>query len=147
IEPIDRRMVGGGDAGNDSDSQEEELHHRNQLQNHPLRRGNQQVAILLDAPQEPPMAAFQGGGDVAQRHLEAGQTRPSRKRSFFTMVKPSIERIQQRQMCSLLLDATRAVREVREEQRGEYFAEYLFEHMTSENYPNGVGLPHHWGQF
>nr|B3LVF9.2 RecName: Full=Male-specific protein scotti [Drosophila ananassae] len=141
-----------GDAGNDSDSQEEQLEHQvleqqlaHHQAHHPLRRDNRHVAMLLDAPLEPPpMGLFEGAraGGVAHPRPPAR----SKKRSFFTIVRPTVLRNQRPELCPLFLNASRAIGEVREEQRGEFFAEYLFENMTSENYPNGVGLPHHWGQ-
>lgn len=142
-----------GDAGNDSDSQEEQLEHQvleqqlaHHQAHHPLRRDNRHVSMLLDAPLEPPpMGLFEGarGGVVAHPRLP---TR-SKKRSFLTMVRPTVLRNQRPELCSLYLNASRAMREVRKEQRCEFFAEFLLENMTSENYPNGVGLPHHWGEF
>ncbi|KAH8349471.1 hypothetical protein KR067_011587, partial [Drosophila pandora] len=59
-----------GDAGNDSDSQEEQLEHQvleqqlaHHQAHHPLRRDNRHVAMLLDAPLEPPpMGLLVGAG-------------------------------------------------------------------------------------
>ncbi|XP_017099720.2 male-specific protein scotti [Drosophila bipectinata] len=128
------------DDGNDSDSQEQEpleLHHQ---AHHALRRDTRRVAMLLDAPLEPPPVG----------PFQAAQPRPaarSKKRSFLTIVRPTVLRNRRPEVCSLFLNASRAMHDVREEQRAEFFAEYLFENMTSENYPNGAGLPHHWGEF
>ncbi|KAH8267332.1 hypothetical protein KR018_011361, partial [Drosophila ironensis] len=122
----------------DSDSQEED-----RPRPHPLRRDNHQVAMLLDAPLEPPpMGVFQ-----ARRAVQHPQPTRSKRRSSFTIVRPSLLGGQGPERSSLLLNASQAIRNVQAEQRSEYFAEYLFEHMTSQNYPNGAGLPHHWGQF
>ncbi|EDW42192.1 male-specific protein scotti [Drosophila sechellia] len=102
---------------------------------------NRQMDILLDAPQEPPLGVFpaQGGPN--------GPPRLRKKRSFYTMTKPTPPcQSQEPEMCLLMASVTRAMRHVREDQRGEYFANYLVENMTSQNYPNGVGLPQHWGQ-
>ncbi|XP_016969343.1 male-specific protein scotti [Drosophila rhopaloa] len=129
-----------GDADDDSDSLDEA---GQQLR---FRRNNRQMALLLDAPHEPPLAAFPARGG---RYLAAdGPPRLRKMRSFYTMAKPSSMLHSQRpEICLLMANVTRAMREVQEDQRGEYFANYLVENMTSQNYPNGVGLPQRWGQF
>ncbi|XP_016949839.1 male-specific protein scotti [Drosophila biarmipes] len=125
--------VAAGDAGDDTD----------EGQQHPFRGNNRDMAILLDAPQEPPMANW-----FPARERPDEQPRLRKKRSFYTMVKPSSSSpSQEPEQCLLMANVTRAMHQVREEQRGEYFANYLVENMTSQNYPNGVGLPQRWGQF
>ncbi|EDV48880.1 male-specific protein scotti [Drosophila erecta] len=129
------------DAGDDADTLEDGQQQQQQ-QHQQLLGVNRQMAILLDAPQEPPMAVFPARGGLN------GPPRLRKKRSFYTMVKPSPPcESQEPEMCLLLASVTRAMRQVREDQRGEYFANYLVENMTSQNYPNGVGLPQHWGEF
>ncbi|XP_052834772.1 male-specific protein scotti [Drosophila gunungcola] len=129
-----------GDADGDSDSLDDAE------QQHQFRRDNRQMDMLLDTPHEPPVAAFpvRGGRPVAAD----GPPRWRKMRSFYTNAKPSpLLRTQQPEMCLLMANVTRAMREVQEDQRGEYFANYLVENMTSQNYPNGEGLPQRWGQF
>ncbi|XP_039495137.1 male-specific protein scotti [Drosophila santomea] len=128
-----------GDAGDDSDDTLED----GQQQQQQLLGVNRQMDILLDAPQEPPMAVFPARGGP-----NGGPPRLRKKRSFYTMVKPTPPcQSREPEMCRLMASVTRAMRQVREDQRGEYFANYLVENMTSQNYPNGVGLPQHWGEF
>lgn len=105
-----------------------------------MRLENPQVAMLLDAPHEPPIELH--------HMLEPVNVpqRPRKKRSFWTISKPfpaSTER------CALIASGWRAasLQCVQPEQRSEYFANYLFEHLNSHNFPNGQGLPHCWGQF
>lgn len=105
-----------------------------------MRLENPQVAMLLDAPHEPPIELH--------HMLEPVNVpqRPRKKRSFWTISKPfpaSTER------CALIASGWRAasLQCAQPEQRSEYFANYLFEHLNSHNFPNGQGLPHRWGQF
>ncbi|XP_043655007.1 male-specific protein scotti [Drosophila teissieri] len=130
------------DAGEDSDDTLEDGQQQQQQQQQQLLGVNRQMDILLDAPQEPPMAVFPARGGPN------GPPRLRKKRSFYTMVKPTPPgQSPESEMCRLMASVTRAMRQVREDQRGEYFANYLVENMTSQNYPNGVGLPQHWGEF
>ncbi|KAH8351235.1 hypothetical protein KR084_012196 [Drosophila pseudotakahashii] len=124
--------AGAGDAGDDG----------NQGHQHQLRGINREMAILLDAPNEPPMDVFPARGRPDE------QPRLRKKRSFYTLVKPSpSSQSQEPEMSPLMANVTRAMHQVPEEHRDEYFANYLVENMTSQNYPNGVGLPQRWGQF
>ncbi|XP_017046764.1 male-specific protein scotti [Drosophila ficusphila] len=135
---IDR--VGDADEDTDTDAIEDGAA---QLQ---LRMNNRQMAMLLDAPHEPPVLAFPGW--EGRYPAADGPPRLRKKRSFYTMVKASpMLQVQRPEMCLLMANVTRAMRQVRKDQRGEYFANYLVENMTSQNYPNGVGLPQRWGQF
>jgi len=125
--------VAAGDAGDDT----------NEGEQHPFRGMNRQMAILLDAPQEPPLANW-----FPAREGPDEPPRLRKKRSFYTIVKPSSSsQSQEPEQCLLMANVTRAMRHVREEHREKYFANYLVENMTSQNYPNGVGLPQRWGQF
>ncbi|XP_017076673.2 male-specific protein scotti [Drosophila eugracilis] len=124
-----------GDAGNDS----EFLDHG---QPHQFQRIDRERAIHIDAPHEPPIIV------LPAEEGPNGPTRLRKKRSFYTMIKPSpISQSHEPEMCLLMANVTRAMYHVREDRRGEFFANYMVENMTSQNYPNGVGLPQHWGQF
>jgi len=64
---------------------------------------NRQMDILLDAPQEPPLGVFpaQGGPN--------GPPRRRKKRSFYTMTKPTPPcQSQEPEMCLLMASVTRA---------------------------------------
>ncbi|KAH8402566.1 hypothetical protein KR215_001177 [Drosophila sulfurigaster] len=103
-----------------------------------MRQENPQVAMLLDAPHEPPIELH--------HMLETVNVpqRPRKKRSFWTICKPFP---MQPERCAPIVNGWRAVQLVPHEQRSDYFANYLLEHLNSSNYPNGQGLPpHHWGQ-
>ncbi|XP_022211035.1 male-specific protein scotti [Drosophila obscura] len=101
-----------------------------------LRRRHPQLAMLLDAPNEPP------------RHLEPlpapAPPMPRKKRSFLTTSQPF--RIQTN-VSELQRNAWQALQDVPPEQRRDRYVKYMLEHMNSQNYPNGEGLPHRWGQF
>ncbi|KAH8310819.1 hypothetical protein KR044_003094 [Drosophila immigrans] len=102
-----------------------------------MRRQNPQVAMLLDAPHEPPIELHH-----VLEPVNVPQ-RPRKKRSFWTISKPFP---MQPERCAPIVNGWRAVQLVQPERRSEYFANYLLEHLSSKNYPNGQGLPHHWGQ-
>lgn len=117
-----------GDAGNDGP--------------HELRQNHRRMP---NAPLDPGVLQVQGYA-AHPRPL-----RPRKKRSFFTMNKKTSlldDDQYPSETSTLLANAKRAAMlAASEEQRSEYFANYLVENMTSQNYPNGVGLPHRWGQF
>lgn len=135
----------------DGDADEEAAWQRqlNDVQLQAMRLENAQVAMLLDAPHEPPIELHQHQLQQLQHPLNMldpmnGPQRPRKKRSFWTISKPfpaSTER------CALIASGLRAVQCAQPEQRSEYFANYLFEHLNSDNFPNGEGLPNRWGQF
>lgn len=141
---------GDGDGDNDVDAGEAAWQRQlNEVQLQAMRLENAQVAMLLDAPQEPPIELHQHQLQQLQHPpnmLEPMNVpqRPRKKRSFWTISKPfpaSTER------CALIASGLRAVQCAQPEQRSEYFANYLFEHLNSDNFPNGEGLPNRWGQF
>lgn len=136
------------DNDDDGDADEEAAWQRqlNDVQLQAMRLENAQVAMLLDAPHEPPIELHQHQLQHPPNMLEPMNVpqRPRKKRSFWTMTKPfpaSTER------CALIASGLRAVQCAQPEQRSEYFANYLFEHLNSDNFPNGEGLPNRWGQF
>ncbi|XP_068152550.1 male-specific protein scotti [Drosophila tropicalis] len=103
-----------------------------------MRLNNPQVAMLLDAPHEPPFNLHHMLGPVAM------PARPRKKRSFLTVARPFHI---QPEMCALVANGWQAMQHLQPEMRREYFANYMYENMNSKNYPNGEGLPKHWGQF
>ncbi|KAH8361127.1 male-specific protein scotti [Drosophila serrata] len=118
-----------GDAGNDEP--------------HELRRIQRRIH---NAPLGPAVVQVVQGYDGQERPLR----RPRKMRSIFTMARKTtlLADLYPPETATLLINAKRvAMQSVGEEQRSEYFANYLAEHMTSQNYPNGVGLPDRWGQF
>ncbi|KAH8247494.1 hypothetical protein KR038_005238 [Drosophila bunnanda] len=118
-----------GDAGNDEP--------------HELRRNQRRI---YNAPLDPALIQVVQGHDGLQRPL-----RPRKMRSIFTMARRAslLDDLYPPETAALLVNAKRAAMQAvgGEEQRSEYFANYLAEHMTSQNYPNGMGLPDRWGQF
>ncbi|KAH8340534.1 hypothetical protein KR059_000714 [Drosophila kikkawai] len=117
-----------GDAGNDEP--------------HQLRRNHRRI---YNAPRDPALIQVVQGYNALPRPL-----RPRKKRSTFTMARKAtlLDDLYPPEMSALLNNAKRAAMQaVSQEQRSEYFANYLAEHLTSQNYPNGVGLPDRWGQF
>ncbi|KAH8246871.1 hypothetical protein KR032_002517 [Drosophila birchii] len=128
---VENQQIGdaaAGDAGNDEP--------------HELRRNQRRI---YNAPLDPALIQVVQGYDALARPL-----RPRKKRSIFTMARKTSLRddLYPSETSTLFLNAKRAAMQaVSEEQRSEYFANYLAEHMTSQNYPNGVGLPDRWGQF
>lgn len=145
--------VGGGDgdgdadvdvnenveADGDVDGEEAWQRQLDAVQMQAMRLENPQVAMLLDAPHEPPIELHHilEPVNVPQR--------PRKKRSFWTISKPFPASTVR---CALIASGWRAsVQCAQPEQRSEYFANYLFEHLNSHNFPNGQGLPNRWGQF
>ncbi|XP_030573690.1 male-specific protein scotti [Drosophila novamexicana] len=129
---------GDGDGDGDGDGNDAWERQLDEVQMQAMRLENPQVAMLLDAPHEPPIELH--------HMLEPVNVpqRPRKKRSFLTISKPFHV---QPERCALISNGWRAVQCVQPDKRGEYFANYLIKHMTSRNYPNGEGLPNRWGQF
>ncbi|KAH8294213.1 hypothetical protein KR054_009434 [Drosophila jambulina] len=129
---IENQQIGdaaAGDAGND---EPHELRLRNQRQ-------------IYNVPRDPAVIQVVQGYNGLPRPL-----RPRKKRSIFTMTRKTLHHddLYPSEMSALLINAKRAAMQaVSEEHQSEYFANYVAEHMTSQNYPNGVGLPDRWGQF
>lgn len=128
----------GGDGGDGGDVDEAWERQLDEVQMQVMRLENPQVAMLLDAPHEPPIELH--------HMLEPVNVpqRPRKKRSFWTISKPFP---MQPERCALIANGWRSVQYVQPEHRSEYFANYLLEHLNSKNYPDGEGLPNRWGQF
>ncbi|EDV91508.1 male-specific protein scotti [Drosophila grimshawi] len=123
----------GNGNGNDIDGGNE-VWAQHQLDN----VNNRQMAILLDAPPEPPIVLHQ-----LPQPVNVPQ-RLRKKRCFWTITKHFHA---QPERCALLSNAWQAVQYVQPAQRSEHFANYMYKHMNSRNYPNGEGLPNRWGHF
>ncbi|XP_030379288.1 male-specific protein scotti-like [Scaptodrosophila lebanonensis] len=104
-----------------------------------IRLNNPQMAILLDAPHEPPLAPMQLLAPNEEQPLQ-----PLKKRNFYTM---SSANQAESEMCGLMQNVMRAMKEARPENPREFFANYMMENLNSNNYPKGEGLPDRWGHF
>ncbi|XP_001358963.3 male-specific protein scotti [Drosophila pseudoobscura] len=110
----------------------------NQQRGERQRQPHPDLGWILDAPNEPPR------NRNPLLYLVTAPPRPRKKRSFMTTSKPF--RIQTN-VSDLQYNAWQAIQDAPPEKRCEYYVKYMDEHMNSQNYPNGVGLPHRWGQF
>jgi len=135
VDIVDEPDGDGGDGGDFNEAWERQM---DEVEMQVMRLENPQVAMLLDAPHEPPIELHHMVEPVNEPQ------RPRKKRSFWTISKPFST---QPERCALIGNAWRAVQHAHPEERSQHFADYLIEHFNSKNYPNGEGLPNRWGQF